>query len=317
MPPSDAVIRAEALDHQAQPTAPTLAERRGLALALIAAAALHLIVPAALLVYAAFFAPRPAPPLEEIPVELVQEEPPPKPEPKKDQPPPPPPSPDDERPAYDAPSAATQEKTNRESTEEKSQAPKSPAEPSQPAGAPEPSQREQASPQQTAKAPPPPAEAPPTPDADQPAAPTPTPSDADAAPPAPKTDPNPAPPPAPPSKAPPGAPLPEPMDMPEPKFAHAATESPVIGGNADTRYFTIVYGMIRKHIHEPPHPTPTRSGAVVFMVDEGGNLVDRRVVTSSGSPTLDMAVMAAIAEAAPYPAPPGWQPRGMRLTYGK
>jgi hypothetical protein len=27
--------------------------------------------------------------------------------------------------------------------------------------------------------------------------------------------------------------------------------------------------------------------------------------------------MAAIAEAAPYPAPPGWQPRSMRLTYGR
>ena len=105
--------------------------------------------------------------------------------------------------------------------------------------------------------------------------------------------------------------------LPQYHFAHAATESPVVGGNADTRYFTIVYGMIRSHMHEPPAARPSRGGAIVFTVDEGGNLVQRRVVTPSGSPNLDMAVMAAIAEAAPYPAPPGWQSRSMRLTYGR
>ncbi len=315
MTPSDAVIHVDALDHLDKPTPPTAAERRGLAFALIAAAALHVIVPVAFLVYG-LLAPRPAPPLQEIPVELV-EEPPPQPEPKKEQPPPPPPSPDDEKPAYDAPSAATQEKANRESKEEKSQAPKTEAQPDQQAGAPPPSEHEQTAPKETASAPPPPAEAAPAPDADQSAAPTSQPSEADAAPPAPKVDDKPSPPPAPPVKAPPGVPIPEPMEMPEPKFAHAATESPIVGGNADTRYFTIVYGMIRNHMREPPRVTPTHSGAVVFTVDEGGNLVERRVTRSSGSQSLDLAVMAAIAEAAPYPAPPGWQPRSMRLTYGK
>ena len=106
--------------------------------------------------------------------------------------------------------------------------------------------------------------------------------------------------------------------LPQYQFAHAATESPVVGGNADTRYFTIVYGMIRSRIRRPPNVRPpNRGGAIVFTVDETGNLVQRRVVSSSGSPNLDMAVMAAIAEAAPYPAPPGWQPRSMRLTYGR
>ena len=303
MTPSDAVIHVDALDHQAQPTAPNPAERRTLMFALIAAAAVHILIPAAILVYG-LFAPRPAPPIEEVPVELVQEEPPPKPQPKKEQPPPPP-APDDEKPAYDAPSAATQEKANRESKDEKSQAPKTAADPNQQAGAPPDSQREQAAPQKTASAPPPPAEAVPDKDADQSAAPTPTPSDSQAAPPAPKVADAPAPPPAPKAKGPPGVPIPEPMEMPEPKFAHAATESPVTGGNADSRYFTIVYGMIRQHLRDPSHlPPPRRSGAVVFLVDEGGNVVDRRLVTSSGSPSLDMSVMAAISEAAPYPAPP-------------
>ena len=158
----------------------------------------------------------------------------------------------------------------------------------------------------------------PAPDADQPAAPSPTPAGADATPPAPNIEPKPAPPPAPPAKAPPGAPLPTDDVLPQYQFAHAATESPVVGGSADTRYFTIVYGMIRSRFRRPPNVTAlNRSGAIVFTVDETGNLVQRRVVTSSGSPNLDMAVMAAIAEAAPYPAPPGWQPRSMRLTYGR
>ena len=55
----------------------------------------------------------------------------------------------------------------------------------------------------------------------------------------------------------------------------------------------------------------------MFALDETGNLLERKIVSSSGSPNLDMAVMNAIAEAAPYPAPPGWQPKALRLTYGK
>jgi protein TonB len=104
--------------------------------------------------------------------------------------------------------------------------------------------------------------------------------------------------------------------LPDPKFAHAATESPVIGGHADTRYLTIVYGMIRDHYREPRNArAPTREGAIMLGLDEGGNLVERKVVVSSGSAALDMAMMNAIAEAAPYPAPPGYQPMGLRLLF--
>jgi protein TonB len=113
-------------------------------------------------------------------------------------------------------------------------------------------------------------------------------------------------------------PLPTADVLPTYQFAHAATESAVVGGNADTRYFTIVYGMIRNHLHRPPNVTPpTRGGAIVFMVDESGNLVHHKLVSSSGSPNLDIAVMNAIIAASPYPAPPGWEPRSMRLVYGR
>ena len=114
MSPSDASISAEPLDHLVQPTAPSAAERRGLAFAVLAAALLHLLIPLGLLVFY-WLSPAPAPPLQEIPIEVVVEPPPPPPPPPKPQEkPPPPPQPDDERPAYDAPSAATQEKANRE-----------------------------------------------------------------------------------------------------------------------------------------------------------------------------------------------------------
>lgn len=323
MSSSDASISADALEHLVEPTAPSAAERRGMALAIAAAAFLHLLIPLGLLL-SYWLSPAPAPPVQEIPIEVVVEPPPPPPPPPKpEEKPKPPPQPEDERPAYDAPSAATQEKANRESPDQTSTAPTAKQEPSQTAGAPQESRQPPAAEEKKAESPPP-EETKPVPEAEQPAAPSPTPAEADASPPAETVEPKPAPPPAPPAPAPPGVPLPTADELPQYRFAHAATESPIIGGNADTRYFTIVYGMIRAHLRKPPDmarstsgaPGP-RDGAIVFTVDESGNLVQRRVMSSSGSPSLDMAVMAAIAEAAPYPAPPGWQPRSMRLMYGR
>ncbi len=115
-------------------------------------------------------------------------------------------------------------------------------------------------------------------------------------------------------------PLPTFDELPQYKFARAAKKSPVTGGNAESRYFTIVYGMIKAHMREPsgPHAVrPSKEGAVVFALDETGNLLGRKLVNSSGSPNLDMAVMNAIAEAAPYPVPPYWRGKYLRLTYGR
>jgi periplasmic protein TonB len=297
-------VHVDVFDHIGT-AAPRAAERRGWAVAIVAAALLHLIIPVGLLLYASL-TPQPAPPVEEIPIEVVVEEPKP-PEPKPEEQPKPPPKPVDERPAYDAPAAATEEKANRESREDKSEAPKTDTQPPAPPGAPPKSDKEQTAPEQKAETPPEPQK--PPDEAEQ----------AAATPPAPKVSPQPAPAPAPAAPAPPGAPLPEAMTFPEYKFARAATESPVTGGNADSRYFTIVFGMIKQHMREPhsgPRPRPA-GGAIVFTVDEAGNLVERRVIAQSGSPSLDMAMMNAIAEGAPYPPPPDWQPKSMRLVYGK
>jgi TonB family protein len=135
---------------------------------------------------------------------------------------------------------------------------------------------------------------------------------------------SPTPTPKPPDEAQVGAPVLSAETLPQYKFASAMKDSPIATGSADSRYFTIVYGMIRSHYREPTGPCATRpvqegarEGAIVFGVDATGNLIGRKVVSSSGSPNLDTAAMTAIAEAAPFPAPPNRQPKTMRLTYGR
>jgi TonB family protein len=101
------------------------------------------------------------------------------------------------------------------------------------------------------------------------------------------------------------------------KFTGPAMQSPPVGGTADTRYFAIVYNMIRSHFREPQGQETPHGGVIVFTVDSVGKLLQRKVLRSSGSPSLDVAAMKAIAEAAPYPTPPESRTRSMRLTYGK
>jgi protein TonB len=109
-------------------------------------------------------------------------------------------------------------------------------------------------------------------------------------------------------------------ELPQYKFAREMEHSPVAIGSAQSRYLKIVYGMIRAHLHESPElhvDSANRPGVVDFYVDENGNLIGRKLASSSGSPNLDAAVMTAIAEAAPYPAPPNWRPLYLNYNFGK
>jgi TonB family protein len=95
------------------------------------------------------------------------------------------------------------------------------------------------------------------------------------------------------------------MDLPQFKPPPGIERSPSAGNNAESRYLTIVYGMIKSKLHAAPElhvEMATHHGVVDFYIDEGGNLVGRKLVSSSGSPNLDAAVIEAIAEAAPYPS---------------
>ena len=107
-----------------------------------------------------------------------------------------------------------------------------------------------------------------------------------------------------PPKTPVGAPLLKIEDLPQYKFAREVEHSPIASGNADSRYLTTVYGMIKAYLRESPQlhlDSANRRGMVDFYVDRRGNLVGRKLVSSSGSPNLDTAVMTAVAEAAPTP----------------
>jgi TonB family protein len=126
--------------------------------------------------------------------------------------------------------------------------------------------------------------------------------------------------PAPAAKAPVGKRLATIEDFPQYKFARAAEDSPVVGGNAESRYLTVVFRLIKSRLHESPElhlESANKQGVVNFYVDKGGTLVGRKMVSSSGSPNLDSAVMTAIAAAAPYPAPPTWRARSLHYNFGR
>jgi TonB family protein len=310
---------AEPVERLDAPEPPTPAERRFHVIALIAAAVLHLLIPASFFLYYWLW-PRTIPTaVQEIPVEVVVEQPPPPPPPKPpEEKPKPPPQPLNEKPAYDAPAAQTEEKINRESPDKKTEAEKTPEAPppptpgaspkaEAPAPAPHPAD------EQKGEAAPPAHDLKPQPEGELPADQNPKPQDnpSEAA--------APAAPPAPPKKAPVGEPLPTIEDLPQYKFARSVEQAPVAGGNAESRYMTIIYGMIMAHLHETAAlhlELANQHGRVDFYLDEGGNLVGRKLVASSGSPTLDMAVMAAIAAGAPYPAPPNWSPVSLDYNFG-
>ena len=211
----------------------------------------------------------------------------------------------------------TKENVNRKSPDKKTQAPAAQAPPPPTPGAPPKSETQAPAPtpadEQKAQSAPPAHDLTPSPQGELPAEVNPKPKNETAEAAAPAA-------PAPPAKAPVGEALPTIEDLPQYQFAREAEHSPVASGNADTRYLTIVYGMIKAHLHETAElrlDSANRRGVVDFYVDEGGNLVGRKLISSSGSPNLDLAVMAAIAAAAPYPAPPNWSPLYLTYNFGK
>jgi periplasmic protein TonB len=315
---SEADFTAEPVERLDGPETPTPAERRRHVLALVAAALLHLLIPLSFFLYYWLFPPKIPTAVQEIPVEVVVEQPPPpKPKPPQDQPKPPP-DPEAEKPAYDAPSAPTKEKVNRDSPDKTTEAKAAPEAPPPPnPGAPPKADSQAPTPepadQQKAQTSPPAHDLSPSPEGELPADANPKAEDNPSEAAAPSAPPAPA-------KAPVGAPIPTIEDLPQYKFARSVEEAPIAGGNAESRYLTIVFGMIKAHLHETPGlrlELANKHGLVDFFVDEGGNLIRRKLVSSSGSPSLDMAVMTAIAEAAPYPAPPHWQPIYLSYNFGR
>src|SRR5277367_2131843 len=70
--------------------------------------------------------------------------------------------------------------------------------------------------------------------------------------------------------------------LPVYKFAHAATEPPVPRGNADSRYLTVIFRIIKSHLRESPElhlDRANKPGKVDFYVDQSGKLVGRKLVS--------------------------------------
>jgi len=243
---------------------------------------------------------QPAPPVAEIPVEIIVEKPP---------PPPPPPAPQAKtqeylKPATDAPREGKSDHDDEHVADKPTpaKAPPPPETPPQP------------KPAQAAPAPAP--ELPKTAEAEAPppqkAEPVETPVPA-----AQKPQPVATPAPAKPTVA---DVLPKIFDsVPEVDFGGAAMRSLVSGGTAKANYLSELYGLIVPRLRVPAIAhTYGRAlvGKIGFAVDGRGRLTQRYIVEQSGSMELDEAALRAVAAAAHgFPPPPHKQPMGMTFTY--
>jgi protein TonB len=106
--------------------------------------------------------------------------------------------------------------------------------------------------------------------------------------------------------------------VPKMEFDAGVKSSRNPGGTAAANYNSTLYGMIVPLIRFPPgaQQIPRReSAAVSFIVDGRGRLVQIGIVRASGVPSIDLAVVAAIRQAAPYPPPPNGLPLGLEMHY--
>jgi protein TonB len=266
-----------------------------------------------------------APPMEEIPVELVTEIPP----VEKIEPPPAPPPPaekqpkqkvkDDEKPAFDAPRAANKDTIEREAPDKETQAPR--VAPPTKHTAPEPAPAKTPAAPQEAVIEPAPQAAPPKPADENPNA-----EALDKAEPASEVKPEekqqaPAKIKAPPVKAKTQTvadQLAALSALPDYRVGSAAKPAPVSGGTANTTYLSILFGLIMRQMHVPPAVPASHvnaDGIVAFYIDEIGHLTHQAVYKASGRPDLDAAALAAVRHAAPFPAPPRGDPHAIWFHY--
>jgi protein TonB len=106
--------------------------------------------------------------------------------------------------------------------------------------------------------------------------------------------------------------------VPKMEFESGAKPSRAPPGNAQDSYTATLYGMIVPLVRVPPGLPPLsrrRPLQVEFVVDGRGRLAGAMVTKSSGVPSLDIAVLYAIRQAAPYPPTPHGKPLPLVLDY--
>ena len=106
--------------------------------------------------------------------------------------------------------------------------------------------------------------------------------------------------------------------VPDVQFGDAAA-SPVGGGSAITTYTSVLLGLIRKHLRMTDAVQAQYNrveGTISFVVDGHGELLQRSVTRPSGSNAVDAATLEALREAAPFPPPPMGLPLPLDWVYG-
>ncbi len=251
--------------------------------------------------------------IQEIPVEVVVEQPqqkppeaPAKPEPQAAAKPP------DEQPAFDAPRLANNDKQETEARDDPAKSPPAPEAIKPPSPKPEPTKAEEAAkedaPEQKQASAAPESAAETAPDGET------SPEKPNKAEQRDETEPQPET-----RAATDAARFPTFASVPDIDFGALAKPAPIAGGKAKATYLSIIYGMIMARIHFPQSPRSAAGrleGTIVFSVDSMGGLIQRTIVQSSGSHALDLAAYEAVGKAAPFPRPPNGAPIGLRFTYG-
>lgn len=107
--------------------------------------------------------------------------------------------------------------------------------------------------------------------------------------------------------------------LPKMEFDAGAKSSRAPSGNAEATYTSTLYGMIIPLVRVPsnlPPPSRRRPLRVEFVVDGRGYLMASMLSRSSGVPSLDIAALAAVRQAAPFPPTPHGKPLGLVLDFG-
>jgi len=106
--------------------------------------------------------------------------------------------------------------------------------------------------------------------------------------------------------------------VPKMEFENGPKPSRAPSGSAEDSYTATLYGMIVPLVRVPPGLPPLsrrRPLQVEFVVDGRGRLAGAAVTRSSGVQSLDIAVLYAIRQAAPYPPTPHGKPLPLVLDY--
>ena len=106
--------------------------------------------------------------------------------------------------------------------------------------------------------------------------------------------------------------------LPKMEFESGGKQSRAPAGGAEASYTSTLYGMIVPLVRVPmglPPSARRRPLRIEFVVDGRGRLVGLTLSRSSGVPSLDVAALAAVRQAAPYPPTPHGQALGLVLDY--